>query len=95
MIFKRNKFCFLIDDFSIYLLKTDSNRVTEKSKTLIDNIFFNSYGLKTQSRDIVHVNLNDLIPFVIFEDFLTPLPPQINNYFNKNFTNFSNERLKD
>ena len=82
-------------DFSIYLLKTDSNhyfaalilqpnRVTEKSKTVIDNMFFHGYELKKHSRDIVHIILDHFIQFVSFEGFLTPLPPPINNYFKKN-----------
>ena len=105
-ISKENKICFLMSDFSIHLLKTDSDhyfahlilqptRVTEKSKTLIDNIFFKIYELKTHSGDIVHIILDHLIQFVIFEDFLTPLPAQKINSFKKNFKDFSNERLKD
>ena len=54
-------------------------RVTDKSKTLIDNIFVNSFEFTTLSGSITHSISDHLIQFVIFEDFITPkLPPKPN-----------------
>ena len=56
-------------------------RVTDKSKTLIDNIFFNSFEFTTLSGNITHSISDLLIQFVILEDFVTPkLPPKTNIY---------------
>ena len=43
-------------------------RVTKKSKTLIDNIFFNSLEFATISGNITHSISDHLIQFVILED---------------------------
>ena len=50
-------------------------RVTKKSKTLIDNIFFNSLEFVTISGNITHSISDHLIQFVILEDFIKPLSP--------------------
>ena len=42
-------------------------RVTEKSKTLIDNIFFNSFEFITTSGNITHSISDHLIQFVIWK----------------------------
>ena len=56
-------------------------RATDKSKTLIDNIFFNSFEFTTLSGNITHSISDLLIQFVILEDFVTPkLPPKTNIY---------------
>ena len=46
--------------------------VTEKSKTLINNIFFNSFEFTTISGNITHSISDHLIQFVIPEDFIKP-----------------------
>ena len=50
-------------------------RVTDKSKTLIDNIFFNGFEFTTLSGNVTHSVSDHLIQFVILEDFITPKPP--------------------
>ena len=55
--------------------------VTDKSKTLVDNIFFNSFEFTTLSGNITHSISDHLIQFVILEDFITPKPlPKTNLY---------------
>ena len=41
-------------------------RVTEKSKVLTENIFFNSFEFKTHSGNIVHKILDQLYQFIFF-----------------------------
>ena len=90
-----DKFCFLMGDFNINLMKISSEsdnlqfyntmcsyfftplvlqptRDTDKSKTLIDNIFFNSFDFTTLSGNIIHSMSDHLIQFVILEYFITP-----------------------
>ena len=51
-------------------------RVTEKSKTLIDNIFYNSFEFINLSGNITHsICCDQLIPVVVLEDFITLKPP--------------------
>ena len=59
-------------------------KVTDKSKTLIDNIFFNSFEFTTLSGNIVHSISYHLIQFVILEDFITPKPLPKTNLYKRN-----------
>ena len=53
----------------------------DKSKTLIDYIFFNSFELTTLSGNITQSISGHLIQFIILEDFVTPkLTPKSNAY---------------
>ena len=54
-------------------------RVADKSKTLMDNIFFNSLEFTTFSGNIMHSISDHLIQFVILEDFIIPKPPPKSN----------------
>ena len=56
-------------------LALQPTRVTDKSKTLINNIFFNSFEFATLSGNIMHSISDHLIQFVVLEDFITPKPP--------------------
>ena len=91
------KFCFLMGDFDINLMKINSEsdnsqfyntmcsyyftplllqptRVTDKSKTLTDNIFFNSFEFSTLSGNITH---------------------SISDLYKRNFEKFDNNKLKE
>ena len=70
-------------------------RVTDKSKTLIDNIFFNSFEFTTLSGNIMHSISDHLIQFVIPEDFITPKPPPKTNIYKRTFDNFDSSKLKE
>ena len=82
---REDKFCFLMGDFNINLMKINSEsdssqfyntiwfiflyatcsstytRVTDKSKTLIDNIFFNSFEFTTLSGNIPHEKISEIL----------------------------------
>ena len=70
-------------------------RVTDKSKTLTDNIFFNSFEFTTLSGNIMHSISDHLIQFVILEDFITPKPLPKTNLYKSNFDKFDNIKLKE
>ena len=70
-------------------------RVTDKSKTLINNIFFNSFEFTTLSGNITHSISDHLIQFVILEDFITPKPPPKTNLYKRNFYIFSSNKLNE
>ena len=70
-------------------------KVTDKSKTLIDNIFFNSFEFTTLSGNITHSISDHLIQFVILEDFITPKPLPKTNLCKRNFDKFDNNKLKE
>ena len=70
-------------------------RVNDKSKTLIDDIFFNSFEFTTLSGNITHSISDHLIQFVILEDFITPKPLPKNNLYKRNFDKFDNNKLKE
>ena len=70
-------------------------RVPEKSKTLIDNIFFNSFEFTTISGNITHSISDHLIQFVILEDFIKPSSPCKLNTYKRNFKNFERNKLKE
>ena len=115
---REDKFCFLMGDFNINLMKINSEsdnsqfyntmcsyffmplvlqptRVTDKSKTLIDNISFNSFEFTTLSGNITHSISDHLIQFVILEDFITPKPLPKTNLYKSNFDKFDNIKLKE
>ena len=115
---REDKFCFLMGDFNINLMKINSEsdnsqfyntmcsyffmplvlqptRVTDKSKTLIDNIFFNSFEFTTLSGNITHSISDHLMQFVILEDFITPKPLPKTNLYKRNFDKFDNNKLKE
>ena len=70
-------------------------RVTEKSKTLIDNIFFNSFEFTTIYGNITHSISEHLIQFVILKDFIKLSPPCKSNTYKQNFKNFDRNKLKE
>ena len=70
-------------------------RKTEKSKTLIDNIFFNSFKFFTISGNITHSVSDHLIQFVILEDFIKLSSPCKSNTYKRNFKNFDRNKLKE
>ena len=70
-------------------------RVTDKSKTLIENIFFNSFEFTTLSGNITHSISDHLMQFVILEDFITPKPLPKTNLYKSNFDKFDNIKLKE
>ena len=70
-------------------------RVTDKSKTLIENIFFNSFEFTTLSGNITHSISDHLMQFVILEDFITPKPLPKTNLYKRNFDKFDNNKLKE
>ena len=66
-----------------------------KSKTIIENIFFNSFEFTTLSGNITHSISDHLIQFVILEDFITPKPLPKTNLYKRNFDKFDNNKLKE
>ena len=69
-------------------------RVTDKSKTLIDN-FFDSFEFTTLPGNITHSISDYLIQFVILEDFITPEPTPKTNIYKRNSDNFDSNKLKE
>ena len=66
-----------------------------KSKTIIENIFFNSFEFTTLSGNITHSISDHLIQFVILGDFITPKPLPKTNLYKRNFNKFDNNKLKE
>ena len=66
-----------------------------KSKTIIENIFFNSFEFTTLSGNITHSISDHLIQFVILGDFITPKPLPKTNLYKRNFDKFDNNKLKE
>ena len=92
--FDNSQFYNTMSSYFFWLLILQPNRVTEKSKTLIDNIFFNSSKFTTKSGNITHSISDHLIQFVILEDFIKPSSPcKINTY--KKIKNFDRINLKE
>ena len=56
-----------------------------KSKTLIHNIFFNSFEFTTLSGNITDSISDTFIKFSILKDFVNPKPPPNSNVYTKNF----------
>ena len=79
------------DFFTSLVLQPSS--VTDKSKALINNIFFNSFEFTTLSGNITHSTSGHLMQFVILEDFITPKPLPKTNLYKRNFDKFDNNRL--
>ena len=70
-------------------------RVIEKSKTLIHNIFFNSFEFTTISGNITHSISDHMIQFVILEDFIKLSSPCKSNTYKRNFKSFDRNKLKE
>ena len=74
-------------------------RVTKKSKTLVDNIFFNSFEFTSISCNITHSISDHLIQFVILEDFIKPSSPcksnSKSNTYKQNFKIFERNKSKE
>ena len=60
-------------------------RVTDKSKTLINNIFFDSFEFTSFSGNIMHSISDNLIQVFILEDFLIPKQPPKSNAHKKSW----------
>ena len=54
-------------------------RVTDKSKTLINNIFFTSFEFITLFGNITHSIFEHLLQLVIIKDFVTSKPSSKSN----------------
>ena len=70
-------------------------RVTEKSRTFIDNIFFNSFAFTTISGNITHSISDHLIQFIFLEDFIKLSSLCESNTYKRNFKNFDRNKLKE
>ena len=70
-------------------------RETETSKTLIDNIFFNSFEFTTISGNTTHSISEHLIQLVILEDFIRLSSPCKSITYKRNFKNFDRNKLKE
>ena len=81
------------DFFTSLVLQPSS--VTDKSKALLNNIFFNSFEFTTLSGNILHSISEYLLQFVILEDFITPKPLPKTNVYKRNFDKFDNNKLKE
>ena len=68
-------------------------RVKEKLKTLIDNIFFNSFEFNTVTGYITHSISDHLTQFVILEDLQKPPSPCKSKTYERNFKNFDRNKL--
>ena len=79
--------------FSQLILQPTS--LTENQKTLVDNIFFNSFEFTTISGNITHSISDHFIQFVILEDFVKLSSPCKSNTYKQNFKNFDKNKLKN
>ena len=70
-------------------------RVTDKLKTLTDNIFFNSFEFTNLPGNIRHSISDNLVQFVIFEDFIISKPLPKTNLYKTNFDKFDSNKLKE
>ena len=70
-------------------------RVKEKLKTLIDNIFFNSFEFNTVTGYIIHSISDQSIQFVSLEDFIKSASPCKSRTYEQNFKNFDRNKLKE
>ena len=69
-----SQFCNAMCSYFFTPLLLQSTRITDKSKTLIHNISFNSFEFTILSGNITHSISDHLIQFVILEDFITQKP---------------------
>ena len=70
-------------------------KVTEKSKTLIANIFFNSFEFATITDNTTYSISDHLIQYIILDYFLKPSSPYKCNTYIQNFKNFDRNKLKE
>ena len=70
--FDNSQFYNTISIYFFSSLFCQPTRVTEKSKTLIDNIFFTSFEFTAIPGNITHSISDHLIQFVILEDVIKP-----------------------
>ena len=103
---KEKKQCTLLGDFNINLLKYDSHKETRdffspfilqptrlSSKTLIDNIFFNSIEYSSYSGNILIEISDHLMQFLIIEGFVKDKAiPEINLY-KRNLKNMNDDEF--
>ena len=92
--FDNSQFYNTMCSYFFWLLILQPTRVTEKSKTLIDNIFFNSSKFTTKSGNITHSISGHLIQFVILEDFIKP-SSRVKLILIKKIKNFDRINLKE
>ena len=79
--------------FFFLLLILQPTRVTKKSKTLIDNIFFNNFEFNAISGNVIHSKSDHLIQFGTLKDFLKPLCKS--SIYKPNFKIFDRNKLKE
>ena len=67
----------------------------EKSKILIDNIFFNSFEITSVSNNMNYSIPDHSIQSVILENFIEPSSPCRSNTYKKIFTKIDSNELKE
>lgn len=82
-------FSSIVLGYSVY----HYSRITKKSKTLVGNISFNSFKSKTHSWNIIYKIPDQLIQFLLVENFLPPSDEK-DDSFNQNLKNVSSEKVK-
>ena len=82
---------FLSHFYSPFILQP--TRVTNSSKTLIDNIFFNSLEYESYSGNVTIEISDHLIQFVFLKDFKTPAPLPKHNFWKRDYTFFNNDEF--
>ena len=66
-------------------------RITEQSKTLIDNIFVNNLEYNTSSGNLTSAISDHLIQFLLIKNFKEPFHPSTKVRYQSDFKNFNNE----
>ena len=72
-----SQFCNAMCSYFFTPLLLQPTMIPDKSKTLIHNIFFNSFEFTILSGNITHSISDHLIQFVILEDFITQKPLEV------------------
>ena len=79
--------------FSPFILQP--TRITETSKTLIDNIFFNSLEYETHSGNLTVQISDHLIQYLTIKNFKKPLPcNNKHNLYKRNYSQFKKEEFE-
>ena len=70
-------------------------RISDKSKTLIDNIFTNNLEYVTKSGNLTSAISDHLVQFLLIKQFKTLTKLPINNRFERDFRNFNHNNFSE
>ena len=79
-----------------FILILQPHHVTNKSKTLIDNIFYDSFEYNTESGNIIQQISNHLVWFATLKSFLPSAPlPNLNDMYMRNLNKIDKNKFQD